>query len=207
MNICSKLSNCYNQPKMDDFFIFFQMGWDHIMSWEALDHLLFIAALTALYSFKQWKQLLILITAFTLGHTLTLALSMFKVVSLNNKWIEFLIPVTILITSIFNWIQKGKLPKKMELNYLITLFFGLIHGLGFASTIKQLLIDTQTIVIPLFSFNFGIEAAQVVIVLLLLYLSKIMVDIIGLSQKYWTISISLVTFIFSIYFCIERWPY
>ena len=192
---------------MDDFFIFFQMGWDHIMSWEALDHLLFIAALTALYSFKQWKQLLILITAFTLGHTLTLALSMFKVVSLNNKWIEFLIPVTILITSIFNWIQKGKLPKKMELNYLITLFFGLIHGLGFASTIKQLLIDTQTIVIPLFSFNFGIEAAQVVIVLLLLYLSKIMVDIIGLSQKYWTISISLVTFIFSIYFCIERWPY
>lgn len=183
------------------------MGWEHIMSWEALDHLLFIAALTSLYSFKQWKQLLVLVTAFTFGHTLTLALSTYKIVRFNNEWIEFLIPVTIIITSIFNWVHKGKMPKKMELNYLLTLFFGLIHGMGFASAIKQMLIGTQTIVIPLLSFNLGIEAGQLVVVLLLLYLSKIMVDIIGLSQKSWTMTISLITFILSIYFCIVRWPF
>lgn len=191
---------------MEDFLIFFQMGWEHIITWDALDHLLFIAALTSIYSFKQWKQLLILITAFTLGHTLTLGLSTYKIIHFNNRWIEFLIPITIMITAVFNWLQKGKMPKKMEVNYLFTLFFGLIHGMGFANTIKQLLIDSQTIAVPLFSFNLGIEAGQLLIVFILLYISKIFVDILGVSQKLWTMSIALITFMFSLYFCISRWP-
>lgn len=191
---------------MEDFLMFFQIGWDHIISIEALDHLLFIAALTSLYSFNLWKQLLILVTAFTIGHSLTLILSTYKILSFNNHWTEFLIPVTILSTAVFNIKQVSSPIKKIELNYLLTLCFGLIHGMGFASTIKQMLISSQTIMLPLLSFNLGIEAGQLVVVLLLLYLSKIFIDIIGIQKKYWTIAISIITLIFSIYFCIIRWP-
>ena len=83
---------------MEDFILYFQLGWNHIISLDALDHLLFIAALSCLYNLRDWRKVLILITSFTVGHSLTLALSSLNIIKFNNDWIEFLIPLTIVIT-------------------------------------------------------------------------------------------------------------
>src|SRR4030095_553246 len=110
---------------MQDFGFYFRLGWDHIISKAALDHQLFIAALAAIYLIQDWKQVLILVTAFTIGHSLTLALSVMNLVHFNSKWVEFLIPVTIVITAFTNLFQKKFTPRSVRINYFLALFFGL----------------------------------------------------------------------------------
>src|ERR1043166_282743 len=100
---------------MDDFRFYFGMGWEHIMNWEALDHLLFITALSAIYVLKDWKQVLILVTAFTIGHSLTLVLSVFDIIRFSSKWVEFLIPCTIVITAFTNLFQKKFTPRSIRI--------------------------------------------------------------------------------------------
>ena len=129
---------------MSDFNFYFGLGWEHIMSWDALDHLLFIAALAAIYLLKDWKQVLILVTAFTLGHSLTLALSVMDVFRFPSNWVEFLIACTIVVTAISNLFQKKFTPKSIRINYFLALFFGLIHGMGFANTIRFMLANDQS---------------------------------------------------------------
>ena len=121
---------------MQDVGFYFKLGWEHIISSNALDHQLFIAALAAIYIMKDWKQVLILVTAFTIGHSLTLALCVFDVIRFSSKWVEFLIPVTIVITAISNLFQKKFTPKSIRINYFLALAFGLIHGMGFANSIR-----------------------------------------------------------------------
>ena len=121
---------------MQNLGFYFDLGWHHIMTWNALDHLLFVLALTAVYVIADWKQVLVLITAFTIGHSLTLALSVFDIIRINNNWVEFLIPCTIIITAGLNFLKKDFNPKSLRLNYFLALFFGLIHGLGFANAIR-----------------------------------------------------------------------
>ena len=192
---------------MEDFKLFFQLGWEHIISLDALDHLLFIAALTSLYNLYNWKKVLILITSFTIGHSLTLALASLSVIQFNNSWIEFLIPLTIIITCIFNIFQKENISdKNVRLNYFFALFFGLIHGMGFANTIRFMLMKSQTITLPLLSFNIGIEAGQILVVLSLLYIAHIFIAAAGLKQKWWTIVISGISGIIAFYMCITRLP-
>ena len=192
---------------MEDFKLFFQLGWEHIISLDALDHLLFIAALTSLYNLYNWKKVLILITSFTIGHSLTLALASLSVIQFNNSWIEFLIPLTIIITCIFNIFQKENISdKNVRLNYFFALFFGLIHGMGFANTIRFMLMKSQTITLPLLSFNIGIEAGQILVVLSLLYIAHIFIAAAGLKQKWWTIVISGISGIIALYMCITRLP-
>src|SRR6476660_9568225 len=118
---------------MNDTELFFSLGWHHIISASALDHILFITALSAIYIVKDWKKVLILVTAFTIGHSLTLALSVYDVIRINNKLVEILIPCTIVITAVFNFFHKNFTKKKLQLNYFFALFFGLIHGMGFAN--------------------------------------------------------------------------
>ena len=193
---------------MDDFTLYFQLGWNHILSFDALDHLLFIAALTCLYTLSDWRKVLILITAFTVGHSLTLALSSLNIIKLNNDWVEFLIPLTIVITCLYNLLpqEKGK-SKHIQWNYFMALFFGLIHGMGFANTIRFMLAKAQTITIPLLSFNIGIEAGQVIVVMSILYVTYILTASAGLKQKWWTKGMSFICGIIALYMCISRFPF
>lgn len=192
---------------MEDFAFYFQLGWDHIISFDAIDHLLFIGALISLYHMRQWKQVLILVTSFTIGHSLTLALSSLNIIRFNNHFTEFLIPLTIFLTGLFNLLQKVENNNNIRLNYFLALFFGLIHGMGFANSIRFMLASQQTITIPLLSFNVGIEAGQIIVVSSLLFTALVFTDIIGIKQEWWKKAISVLCMFFALFMCIQRWPF
>jgi hypothetical protein len=192
---------------MEDFAFYFQLGWDHIISFDAIDHLLFIGALISLYHMRQWKQVLILVTAFTIGHSLTLALSSLNIIRFNNHLTEFLIPLTIFLTGLFNLLQKVENNNNIRLNYFLALFFGLIHGIGFANSIRFMLASQQTITFPLLSFNLGIEAGQIIVVSSLLFTALVFTDIIGIKQEWWKKAISVLCMFFALFMCIQRWPF
>lgn len=193
---------------MQDFKLYFTLGIEHILTWEALDHILFVAALCIRYSIKDWKKVVILVTAFTIGHSVTLALSAFGLVHLSTKWIEFLIPITIVATAINTLAQKNKdvnQPTKLPLIYFFALFFGLIHGLAFASTFLSL--EGKEDLIPhLLAFNIGIEAAQLVVVAIILVISFIFVQLLKLPKLWWVRITSILILIASVKMAIERFP-
>lgn len=172
-----------------------------------MDHILFIIALAAIYLIQNWKQVLILVTAFTIGHSLTLALSVYDIIRVNSNWVEFLIPVTIIATAVFNFLQKDFKPASLRLNYFLALFFGLIHGLGFANTIRFMLAKDQNIAIPLLSFNIGLEAGQIVIVSLILLTGFLVVDNGGLQRKWWVWSLSGLALVSACYMAFMRLPF
>ena len=189
---------------MSDVAFYFKEGWQHIISFDALDHQLFLLALCAIYLLKDWKQVLVLITAFTLGHSLTLALSVYDMLRIKNNWAEILIPCTIVVTSLFNFFQKNIENKNGTVKYLIALFFGLIHGLGFANTIRFMLPKNVTIGWSLFGFNIGLETGQIIVVGLILLLSFLFVNIIKLPQRWWIMSLSSVALVQGVKFMLER---
>ena len=191
---------------MNDFTFYFGLGWEHIVSREAADHILFIIALAATYQLNDWKKLLILITAFTAGHSLTLALSVYDVVRVKNNWVEFLIPVTIMATATFNVLQKKINPSSLRLDYFLALFFGLIHGLGFANTIRFMLAKNETIGVPLLGFNLGIEFGKLLIVTLMLLCSYVFINKAGVKQQWWIRIFSAVTFSVACYMAATRFP-
>ena len=192
---------------MEDFSFYFQWGWSHIISWDAMDHLLFLLALTAVYLFENRKQVVILITAFTIGHSLTLALSIYDTIHFKSSWVEFLIPVTIVITAALNFFKKDFELKRQGNKYFITLIFGLVHGMGFAGIIKMTLAESQHMAIPLFSFNVGIEAGQIVVVFMILLLSQIIVHQLGFARKWWVWLLSGISCTGGIYFALTRLPF
>lgn len=191
---------------MQDFSLYFQLGWQHILDWHGYDHILFVMALCGSYSLSDWKKVLILVTAFTVGHSITLALSIFKIISVNTPLIEFLIPVTILITAISNIISKRKKPKGQTFKYTMALFFGLIHGLGFSNYLKSLLGKSSSITAELFAFNIGLEFGQVLIVAGILVLSFVLIWIVKIKR--WDYNFFLSSAIFGISFVMaaERFP-
>lgn len=172
---------------MTTFWTYFQLGLYHVLSVNALDHVLFLLVLTAVYSFKDWKKVLILVTIFTIGHTLALFLSVFGIVYINSETVEYLIPVTIMITAIYNLFSiKSSSKSNITIADIVTLFFGLIHGLGFSNYIKSILSGTNSSkIIPLSEFALGIEAAQIVVVIASLALSYIMTTVFKLSKRDW----------------------
>ena len=190
---------------MEDINLFFSLGWHHIISIDALDHILFVTALAAIYIFKDWKKVLILITAFTIGHSLTLSLSVYDIIRVNDHLVEFLIPVTILITGIFNLFQRDFQPKALQLNYFFALFFGLIHGMGFANSIRFMLSKNESIGLPLLSFNIGLEAGQILIVFIILSLSFLLITILKVPRKAWVYFLSSIAIFVSLKMIIERW--
>ena len=191
---------------MQDLGFYFDLGWHHIMDWGALDHLLFILALSAIYLIGNWKQVLVLVTAFTIGHSFTLALSVYDVIRANNKWVEFLIPCTILVTAVFNFFQRNFKPLSLRLNYFLALFFGLIHGLGFANAIRFMMAKDQSMGWSLFGFNIGLEAGQIVVVTGILLLSYIVVNKLGLNRKWWVWGLSALAFCIALKMVWERLP-
>lgn len=191
---------------MSDFSFYFRFGWQHIISHDALDHQLFILALAAIYIIKDWKQVLILITAFTIGHSLTLFLSVKEIITISSKWVEFLIPCTIVFTAITNLFQKRFTPKTIRINYFLALFFGLIHGLGFANNIRLALASDQSLGWGLFGFNLGLEAGQIIVVLIILFISFIVLNILKVNRRDWVIFASACAFSIALVTAIERWP-
>ena len=191
---------------MQDLGFYFEIGWQHIIAWDALDHLLFVLALSAIYLIGNWKQVLFLITAFTIGHSLTLALSVYDIVRVDDTWVEFLIPCTIIVTAVLNLVEKKYQPKSLRLNYFLALFFGLIHGLGFANAIRFMLAKDQSIGWSLFSFNIGLEAGQIVVVAAILMGSFLLVNKAGLKRKWWVWSLSIVALSIAFKMTWERFP-
>ena len=201
---CNQSSyRCY----MNDFTFYFNLGWQHIISLDALDHLMFITALSSIYLLRNWKQVLILVTAFTTGHSLTLALSAYDVIRFKSSWVEFLIPLTIVITASINLLKQDFTPKALRLQYFLALFFGLLHGMGFANTIRFMLAKKETIVLPLLSFNIGLEAGQIVVVAIILSLSFLFVNKMNISRKIWVSILSGIALCVGLYMCYERLPF
>ena len=191
---------------MEDFSFYFGLGWHHIMSLDALDHILFIIALAAIYLIEDWKRVLILVTAFTIGHSITLALSVFDVVRLDSKWVEFLIPCTIVITAISNLFQHKFVSTSVRVNYYLALFFGLIHGLGFANSLRFMLARDQSLAAGLLAFNIGLEAGQLVIVVLILLLAWFAMRVAKLQRREWVIFLSAAVFSLAFQMAAERFP-
>ncbi len=190
-----------------DFFFYFKLGWSHIVSLDALDHQLFILALIAIYTVKQFKQILILVTAFTIGHSITLALSTFDIIRIQSNWVEFLIPCTIFITALLNIVRKEKKGSKIQLNYYLALFFGLIHGMGFANSVRMMLARDQYIGWGLFGFNVGLEIGQIVFVVLILLVAVLMLDILKVKRRDWIIFISSAVFALALQMALQRMPF
>ncbi|HAH54911.1 MAG TPA: HupE / UreJ protein [Flavobacterium sp.] len=178
---------------MSEFLVYFEIGLKHVLDLSAYDHLMFLIALTVPYSFKDWKRLLLLVTIFTLGHTIALLLSVFGVIVIKVKLVEFLIPITIIIVAFFNLFTAGKSSKQESISVIgfVTLFFGIIHGLGFANYLKMLLGgSSQSKLLPLSEFALGIEAAQIIIVFIVLILSYIVQTFFRFSKRDWTLVLS-----------------
>ena len=192
---------------MSDFGFYFKLGWEHIISIGALDHQLFILALAAIYLLKDWKQVLILVTAFTIGHSITLALSVFDIIRFSAKWVEFLIPCTIVFTAIINLFQKSFTPKSVRINYFLALFFGLVHGMGFANSIRFMLASDQSIGWGLFGFNIGLEVGQIAVVLSILLFSTILISLFKVNRRDWVIFASAGIFGLALKMALERIPW
>ena len=193
---------------MIDFGLFFQMGYEHIADLNGIDHILFVTALCIRYQFADWKKLLWLVTAFTLGHSITLALSVFNIVNYSVNWIEFLIPVTIVITAISNvFVKKFVYKAKFPLIYFFAAFFGLIHGLGFSNYLKSLLSKEGNIVPELLAFNLGLEAGQLVIVLAILIISLIFVQLFKINRREYLLYVSGGIFAIALQMALERLPF
>ena len=191
---------------MTDFLFYLQLGWEHIISIDALDHQLFILALVAIFSFQDLKKVLILVTAFTLGHSFTLALSAFDIIRFPSNWVEFLIPCTIVFTALDNIIFSKNEDKLIKLNYFLALIFGLIHGMGFANSVRMMLAKEQSIVIPLLGFNVGLEIGQIAVVIIVLSIFYILSTFLKLKKKHWVMLVSAPILIFSIKMALERIP-
>ncbi len=193
---------------MLDFKLYFDIGLGHILTWEAMDHILFVAALCLRYLMKDWRKVVILVTAFTIGHSITLALSALGLVHFATRWIEFLIPLTIVATAINNLAQQpGQVehPSRLPVIYFFALFFGLIHGLAFANSLLSL-VGREGIVLPLLAFNLGIEAAQLFVVAIILMISFIFVQLMKVRRVWWVRGVSALVLLASLKMAFERWP-
>lgn len=187
---------------MTAFELYLKIGFNHILDQrlftdilaaEGYDHLLFIIALAAIYKISEYKKVFILVTAFTLGHSITLVMSTFDIVSISMKLVEFLIPLTIVLTALFNLIKRYDLvnTQALRIRYVAALLFGFIHGLGFSNYLKALLGNEKSIIMPLIGFNVGLEVGQLIIVLFILLVFYILNKLTGLKRQPWIVIISL----------------
>lgn len=199
-----------------EFAVYFRLGFEHIADIRGYDHILFIAALTVAYAPKEWRRLLILVTAFTLGHSITLALATVGAISVNTTLVEVLIPVTILITSVFNVADSqivgngghvtGSARRHQNVLYALAGLFGLIHGLGFSSFLRVVLGGEESIVLPLFAFNVGLEIGQILIVLVLFAIGALMTQIVKMSRRDWLLVVSGATAGIAVTLILDRIP-
>jgi hypothetical protein len=192
---------------MQDFWLYFSLGFEHIADLAGYDHIIFVLALCLRYTFDDWKRIIILITAFTIGHSITLALSTLNYIDIPAEWIEFLIPVTIVITALSNIRQKEfKFKTRFPPIYYLALFFGLIHGLGFSNYLKSLLGKDTNIIPQLLAFNIGLEVGQLLIVALVLIVSLICISFFNFQRREYLLYGSGAVFGIALIMALERFP-
>jgi hypothetical protein len=191
------------------FSLYLELGIEHITDLNGYDHILFLTALSAVYLLKDWKKVLILITAFTIGHTTTLALATLNIISVPTDMIEFLIPVTIFISAFADFFYKENINdrKLHRFKYLIAMFFGLIHGLGFSNYLRELLGNEENIVKPLFAFNLGLEIGQIIIVISYLSFASILISFANVKRRDLTLIVAGAAFGVSVILMLERFPF
>ena len=192
---------------MGDFGFYLREGFLHITDWKGYDHILFVLALCLPYPAKNWRQVLILITAFTIGHSITLALSVFNRILISSSWIEFLIPVTILITALENVRRNNTDQTQNRWRYGSALLFGLIHGMGFSNYLKSMLGKDESIITQLLAFNVGLELGQLLIVLAVFLITFVFVQLLNIKRSNWTLFVSGGIFGISLIMALERLPF
>ena len=193
---------------MQDIGLYFSWGWSHIISTEALDHILFILALTIMYRIENWKQVLVLVTSFTIGHSVTLVLSVLDIIRFSPVWVEFLIPITIVLTAASNLfgVRTVASVQTPKVNYILALVFGLIHGMGYANAIRFTLSSDQNLGFPLIAFNLGLEIGQIFIVLFILFFDTFIRHFTKLPKRLIVIIISTVVLLLAMFMAITRTP-
>lgn len=177
---------------MHPFQFYLTLGFEHISNLAGYDHILFLVALCAVYKIEQWRKILVLVTAFTIGHSVTLVLASMDAFGIPSSIIKFLIPTTILLTALHNVISKnvGENSTKMSQNYLMALFFGFIHGMDFSNYFKALIMDPSEIAIPLLGFNLGIELGQLLVVFFIVGIAILLLNVIKIKHREWNLFIS-----------------
>ena len=179
---------------VSDFLFNVEYGMNHVLDINGYDHVLFLILLTVAYSFESWKQLLVLVTAFTVGHTLALLLAAYGVLNIDDALVEFLIPVTIALAAVYNIVDGGKSIKSKSARwlFLITLSFGVVHGLGFGREFKLFIGKSDDKLLPLVEFALGIEIAQLIIVFLVLLLGLVAQVVLGRNRRDWILVVSAI---------------
>ncbi|MGG8495381.1 HupE/UreJ family protein [Tenacibaculum sp. TC6] len=190
---------------MNDFIFYFKTGLFHVLDIKAYDHILFLIVLAVVYQFKQWQKVLWLITLFTIGHSITLALSSYGILNVRADLVEFLIPLTIFITGLMNVLtaKKASVGKENQ-NLFFALFFGLIHGLGFSNYFKIMVGKTSDKLLPLLEFALGVEAAQIIIVLLILLVGALVQSVFGVNRRDWILIASSIVIGFALQMMFDR---
>ena len=189
---------------MHPFQFYLKLGFNHIANFNGYDHILFLVVLCAVYQLKQWKKIIILVTAFTIGHSITLFLVSFDIFSIPSRYVKLLIPITIMITSLHNIgiIEKIK-NSNMSKNYFLALFFGLIHGMDFSNYFKALIMSPNEIIIPLFGFNVGLEIGQFLIVFVIVLISYVFLSVLKVKYYSWNLFVSGAAFGVSLILILE----
>lgn len=177
---------------MDQFWFYFKLGFDHVFNFNAYDHLLFFVALIVPYTFAHWKRAFWLVTLFAIGHTVSLLLATYGVVRINSSLVECLIPITIFITALFHVFTAGRKNYKetFGLHFFATLFFGMIHGLGFSTYFRQIVESSTNKFVPLLEFALGIEAAQLIVVFIVLVVAFILQTIFRFNKRDWVLVVA-----------------
>jgi hypothetical protein len=199
------------------FQTYLELGFTHIADLAGYDHILFITALCAIYRLREWRKVLILVTAFTIGHSITLALAALEIIPINSKWVEFLIPITIFITAIYNVTmhrfpqggEGGLFERKISINYLFGLLFGLIHGLGFSNFFRAMTMPGQKnrLLEQLLAFNLGVEIGQIVILTVVLGLGTVFMGYFSVKQREWNLFVSGGAASLALVMALERIPW
>ena len=190
---------------MEDFVLYFKMGLNHVLDFSAYDHILFLIVLAVVFNNFQWRKVIWLVTLFTIGHSITLALSAYEILKIKVDIIEFLIPLTIFITGIINIINSKKESKKKgNINLLLALLFGLIHGLGFSNYFRMMVGQEEDKLFPLVEFALGIELAQVIIVIGILIIGMLVKNFLRVDRRDWVLVCSSIVIGFSIQMMIDR---